>query len=127
MNRHTGQWVLKAEEDIEIARTLAALPSPKRDGACFHCQQAAEKYLKALLQELGLAVPKTHDLNNLLNLLLTHDGTLAPLRRGLQALSRYAVDYRYPGIRATTRRMEAALRQAERVRQELRDRLSLPQ
>ena len=78
MKRHTAQWVLKAEDDIESARTLAALAKPKRDAACFHCQQAAEKYLKALLQEIGLAVPRTHKLEDLLDLLLPHDATLAP-------------------------------------------------
>ena len=126
MKRHTAQWVLKAEDDIESARTLAALARPKRDVACFHCQQAAEKYLKALLQELGLIVPRTHELNKLLNLLVRHDTTLAPLRRSVRSLTRYAVDFRYPGVRATTRRMQAALRQAERVRTALRARLGLP-
>lgn len=52
MKRHTAKWVLKAEDDIESARTLAALAKPKRDVVCFHCQQAAEKYLKALLQAM---------------------------------------------------------------------------
>ncbi len=126
MKRHTAQWVLKAEEDMEVARSLADLARPKRDAACFHCQQSAEKYLKALLQELGLVVPRTHILNDLLDLLLPHDATLAPLRRGLRSLTRYAVEYRYPGVRATTRRMQAALRHAERVRRELRVRLGLP-
>ena len=126
MKRHTAQWVLKAEEDMEAARSLAALAKPKRDAACFHCQQSAEKYLKALQQELALVVPGTHELNDLLDLLLPHDPTLAPLRRELRSLTRYAVDIRYPGARATTRRMQAALRQAERVRRELRARLGLP-
>ena len=126
MKRHTAQWVLKAEEDMEAARSLAALARPKRDAACFHCQQSAEKYLKALLQELGLAVPRTHNLNDLLNRLLPHDATLAPLRRGLKGLTRHAVDYRYPGLRARTREMQTALRIAERVRAELRTRLGLP-
>ena len=126
MKRHTAQWVLKAEEDMEGARSLAALAKPKRDATCFHCQQSAEKYLKALQQELGLVVPRTHDLESLLDLLVPHDATLAPLRRGLQSLTGYAVEFRYPGARATTRRMQAALRQAERVRRELRARLGLP-
>ena len=126
MKRQTAQWVLKAEDDIESARTLAALAKPKRDAACFHCQQAAEKYLKALLQETGLAVPRTHELEDLLDLLLPQDATLAPLRRGLRSLTPYAVNFRYPGVRATTRRMQAALRQAERVRTALRARLGLP-
>ena len=98
MKRQTAQWVLKAEEDIEVARTLAALAKPKRDAACFHCQPAAEKYLKALLQETGLAVPRTHELEDLLDLLLPQDATLAPLRRGLRSLTPYAVNFRYPGV-----------------------------
>jgi hypothetical protein len=48
------------------------------------------------------------------------------LRRRLKGLTRYAVEYRYPGLRARTREMQSALRNAERVRAELRDRLGLP-
>ena len=91
-----------------------------------HGFQAAEKYLKALLQELGLVAPRTHDLEDLLDLLLPHDASLGPLRRNLRSLTPYAVNIRYPGLRATTRRMQAALRHAERVRQQLRARLGLP-
>ena len=126
MKRQTAQWVRKAEEDWDGACDLAARKPPLPDLTCFHCQQAAEKYLKALLQESGAHVPKTHDLGDLLNLLLAHDGTLAPLLRGLRSLSRYAVEYRYPGLRATKRQMETALRRAERVRREIRQRLGLP-
>ena len=125
MRRQTSRWVRKAEEDWLGARELAGRSSPLRDLACFHCQQAAEKYLKALLQEAGAAVPKTHELEDILNLLLPNDATLAPLRRALHSLTRYAVDYRYPGIRATTRQMVSALRHMERVRREMRTRLGL--
>jgi HEPN domain-containing protein len=126
MKRHTAQWIRKAEEDIEAARSLAANEKPKRDAVCFHCQQSAEKYLKALLQERGAIVPRTHDLQDLLDLLLPADTTLGLLRRGLASLTRYAVEYRYPGLRARTREMRSALRIAERVRIELRTRLGLP-
>ena len=51
---------------------------------------------------------------------------LASLRRSLRALTPFAVNFRYPGARATTRRMQAALRKAERVRTALRARLGLP-
>ena len=125
MNRQTAQWVPKAEEDWVGARGLAARTPPLRDLTCFHCQQAAEKYLKALLQETGAVVPRTHDLDDLLDLLLPFDATLAPLRRGLHSLTRYAVEYRYPGPRATQRGMEAALRHAEQMRRELRGRLGI--
>ena len=41
------------------------------------------------------AVPKTHDLEDLLDLLLTHDATLAPLRRAIRSLTRYAAAFRF--------------------------------
>lgn len=108
------------------ARELAkAKKRELRDLVCFHCQQAAEKYLKALLQELGLGIPRTHDLVSLLNLLLPHDTTLRLLRRGMRFLTQFAVDYRYPGENATKRQAEAALRWGERTRRELRSRLGL--
>jgi HEPN domain-containing protein len=125
MKRHTAQWVSKAEEDLDGAKGLAARTPPLRSAACFHCQQSAEKYLKALLQELGAPVPRTHDLGDLLDLLLPFDATLASLRRSVKSLTKFAVEYRYPGLRATTRQMQAGLRQAERVRFELRTRLGL--
>jgi HEPN domain-containing protein len=126
MKRHTAQWVRKAEEDVAAATALAAQTPPPRNAACFHCQQAAEKYLKAHLQDLGLIVPRTHDVQDLLDLLLPHDATLAPLRRSVASLTKYAVEFRYPGVQATTRQMRSALRIADRVRAELRRRLGLP-
>jgi HEPN domain-containing protein len=125
MKRKTATWVRKAEDDWDAANELAARSPPLRDAACFHCQQSAEKYLKALLQEHVVMFPKTHDLEDLLDLLLPVDGTLAPLRRGLNSLTKFAVEYRYPGVRATKRRMEVALRRAERIREEVRKKLGL--
>lgn len=126
MKRHTAQWVRKAEEDEEAANSLAALAKPPRDVVCFHCQQSAEKYLEALLQELGAPVPRTHDLEDLLDLLLPHDAALERLRRSVAFLTRFAVEYRYPGSRAKAREMRSAPRNAERVRTELSLRLGLP-
>jgi hypothetical protein len=64
-------------------------------------------------------------MEDVLGLLLPHDATLAPLLRSVGSLTKYAVEYRYPGMRATTRQMRSALRTAERVRGELRVRLGL--
>ena len=125
MKRQTALWVRKAEEDIDSARALVRLAPPHRNSACFHCQQVAEKYLKALLQEHGAGVPRIYDLEDLLDLLLTYDPTLAPLRRSVAGLTKYAVEYRYPGMSANTRQMTSALRIAERIRGEIRVRLRL--
>jgi HEPN domain-containing protein len=49
----TIEWTQKAEGDLATARReLRACLAPNFDAACFHAQQCAEKYLKALLQEM---------------------------------------------------------------------------
>jgi HEPN domain-containing protein len=122
MKKLTAAWVRKAEADFAIARRESGANPPVHDGVCFHCQQAAEKYLKALLQEQGNIVPRTHSLHHLLALLLPRDGDLKALHRGLRMMGRFAVDVRYPEFNATKRQASAALRCAERVRREIRAR-----
>jgi HEPN domain-containing protein len=95
------------------------------DPVCFHCQQSAEKYFKALLEELGIPIEKTHDLDKLLAQLLPHHPTLRPLRRAAAFLTGFAVAPRYPGDDATKRQAASSLRRAEEVRLACRDLLKL--
>ena len=115
----------KGEDDVRLARVAASGRDRLYDGICFHCQQAAEKYLKALLQEAGRSVPRTHDLLLLLTLLLPIHPTLRSLRRGLDFLTQFAVENRYPGKDATKRQAQAALRWVDRVRKACRTLLGL--
>ena len=60
-------WVRKAEHDLEAVRRIMAVDDGcPYDTACFHCQQAIEKYLKALLTFAGVPALRTHDLERLL-------------------------------------------------------------
>jgi HEPN domain-containing protein len=61
-------WVTRAEEDFALARAALRRKQPLASGACFHAQQCAEKYMKALLISKGADFPKTHDLLLLNNL-----------------------------------------------------------
>lgn len=46
----TTEWINKAEGDLTTARReLRARTAPNYDAECFHAQQCAEKYMKALL------------------------------------------------------------------------------
>jgi HEPN domain-containing protein len=70
MKPSTREWVEKAESDYQLALSL----SRRRkiffhDQQCFHCQQSAEKYLKARLEEANILPPKIHDLKKLLTML----------------------------------------------------------
>jgi HEPN domain-containing protein len=125
MKRQTAKWVRKAEDDLIGARKLASGQPPLHDLVCFHCEPSAEKYLKALLIDRGVAPPRTHDLLVLLTLLLPLEPTLKSLRRRLTALTRYAVEFRYPIRRADRRKAQAALRYAESARKGIRHRLGL--
>jgi HEPN domain-containing protein len=116
MNRLTREWVEKAESDALVAESLDQLGDRTYGAICFHCQQSAEKYLKALLQEAGQPVPRTHNLLALENLLRPIHPTVHSLRRGLDFLNRFAVDIRYPGFRAQKRQAKSSLRWSERVR-----------
>ena len=61
-----GEWARKAAQDFAGAERLAAEGSELRELAVFHAQQAAEKYLKALMIHHRVLPPKTHDLTKLL-------------------------------------------------------------
>jgi HEPN domain-containing protein len=108
-----------------MAKSLTRGAGRSNDGVCFHCQQAAEKYLKALMQELALVIPRTHALEDLRNLLLPHHPSLTSFRRGLIFLTSFAVETRYPGKTATKRQATAALRWAVQVRAAARALLGL--
>jgi HEPN domain-containing protein len=125
MKRTTRLWVKKAEDDVEAAATRAAGPTPSHDLVAFHCQQAAEKYLKAVLNQDSLNIPKTHDLEVLLDLLLPAYPALKSHRRGLAALTNFAVAVRYPGKNATRTQATACLRWTGRVRATCRSVLGL--
>jgi HEPN domain-containing protein len=116
MKRSTREWVDKAEDDYRTATLLARASESLHDQVCFHGQQLAEKYLKALLEELGIDVEKTHELKRLQTPLLPHHPSLRALGRGLDFLTNFAVNPRYPGKNATKRQAASALRWAGKVR-----------
>jgi HEPN domain-containing protein len=55
-------WSAHAEDDFGSAKTLLRIKKPYVSAVCFHAQQCAEKYLKALLVLKDVDFPKTHDL-----------------------------------------------------------------
>ena len=91
------RWIEKAEHDLRNAEYVLTLENDcPTDTVCFHCQQCAEKYLKALLISRAIDFPKTHDLVLLFNLATHHCGLDLQLV-AVQPLNRYSVEARYPG------------------------------
>ncbi len=126
MNALTAEWVEKAEGDYVTAqREIRARRAPNYDAACFHTQQAAEKYLKGFLQEQNFPPPKIHNLAQLLQLCLPYDAQFQQLDQQLGALDAYAVRYRYPGDSATKADARSALQNLQQARTFVRGKLGL--
>jgi HEPN domain-containing protein len=117
MNPVTLEWIQKAEGDfVSAGREYRARKLPNYDAACFHSQQCAEKYLKALLQEAGLVIPKTHNLADLYGLCVKLFPAIEAIQPELNILEGYAVQFRYPGITALREEAKAALSANDTVR-----------
>ena len=78
-----------------MAALDALIAAGSFDTACFHAQQAAEKYLKALLAHSGIAFPTTHNLAKLVELGAGADASLRALTATVEPLTPYAVEMRY--------------------------------
>jgi HEPN domain-containing protein len=90
------RWLIKARRDLDSARRLLEGDPPYRDTAAYHCQQAAEKGLKAYLTAISRPFPKTHDLTVLLKLAESGAPDLAQLASAAIVLTPYATLFRYP-------------------------------
>lgn len=117
------QWMEKAEHDLKTAKhTLTLTTDCPYDTVCFHAQQCAEKYLKALLTERGIPFQKTHDLTELLPL-APKDARLDVFAEEVAELTPYAIETRYPGDwdPQTREDAERAVALAHRIRQAVQE------
>ena len=87
-------WMQKGDSDRCCAERILHGPGPY-DTACFHCQQAAEKYLKAVLAVNGQPIPRTHDLEDIYELCAAAAPVIVLNRLELSALTPFAVQLRY--------------------------------
>ncbi|MDC0670741.1 HEPN domain-containing protein [Nannocystis radixulma] len=96
-----------AREDLDAARLLA--PARNRN-TIYHCEQAAEKIIRAVLTSEGIPGRISHELEDLIDP-IPDDNPIKPVLRGTAYLAAYATSYRYPTqprgrIRATPQALE---------------------
>ena len=91
-------WFKKAESDFKTIENNLRSDDPPTDAICFHAQQAIEKYMKGSLIYFGESITKTHDLVNLLTLLVRYIPKLNELEEILDEISHYGVEVRYPDV-----------------------------
>ena len=93
----TLAWLEKAAIDLRSGRVDLDADPPILGDALFHCQQAVEKTLKALLTWHDQPFRKTHDLVELGVKCASLDPGLEDLLREAAPLTEYAWKFRYPG------------------------------
>jgi HEPN domain-containing protein len=91
------EWLVRADHDLRSARRLASPEEPLLDTAIYHCQQAAEKSIKAWLQSKDHPFPKTHDMEDLVKRASVINPDFGKFAQAASVLTSYVSAFRYPG------------------------------
>lgn len=113
-------WLDFARMDYDAAHTLFNHHPRPCEIICYHCQQAAEKAIKALFIFFNIpgGIPRKHDLSFLLNQLRNQTDISKELIMCADMLSMYGVISRYPNeIQVDELRTRLALQHAEAILQ----------
>ena len=126
MNPLTLEWIQRAEADYIAVQQLLLTANPLLHNIiCFHAQQCIEKYLKAWLQEADIPAPRTHNLDELLDLIVPTLPAWSHWQPDFKIITKYAVEPRYPGDSATTEDTQHAMHICDAVRKAVRTQLEL--
>jgi HEPN domain-containing protein len=117
--RVVNEWLRKADADMALAEHLLSEAAAFPNAITFNCQQAAEKYLKALLTWWDTEFPKTRVLGKLIKLVHMRDAELAESLLDAISLTPYGVELRYPGDRPDASQQDA--REAVLLARKVRD------
>lgn len=89
-------WLGRADEDLLNMEIVLGAERIPWSTVCFHAQQAAEKYLKAVLIARWHVPPRTHSLTKLAARITQTGAGLPDLAAECSVLDQYPVDARYP-------------------------------
>ena len=92
------QWLIRARSNLDRARAGKIQKTILYEDLCFDCQQAVEKYLKALLIAHDLESPHTHIIAHLVETLEQNRISVPDGVKSSVDLTEYAVHTRYPGL-----------------------------
>jgi len=111
------EWRLLAERDMAVADHLAVTMRPiPTETIAFHCQQAAEKYLKGALIILGEEPPYTHDLDELCNLAENHRPSFLAISSFCTIITQFSVQPRYDyGVTLSEADMQLVLQHTKAI------------
>ena len=125
MNIEYREWINYAEKDYVAAEFLMTAASPPIEIICYHCQQSAEKILKAFLIKSDVIPLRTHDLNLLVNECIKLDDSISVLKKECNRLNDFGVNTRYPNnLDLILEDAKIALKDAEKIKEYILSRIS---
>ena len=112
------EWVNYSEKDYIAAQFLMTAANPPIEIICYHCQQSAEKLLKAFLIKNDIIPSRTHDLNLLVNECNKIENTISILKKECNRLNDFGVNTRYPNnMDLELEDAKIALKDAEKIKE----------
>ncbi|MBR6080938.1 MAG: HEPN domain-containing protein [Treponema sp.] len=90
------EWIRFAQMDLNSAEYLKTMIPAPLEIICYHCQQSAEKALKAFLCFHGTEIIKTHDLRFLCNECRKINAEFSSIEENCSRATIYGVQSRYP-------------------------------
>ena len=96
MTKYVADWLARGDDDLALIKLILEKGTGSPNLACFHAQQAGEKYLKGFLAHHDLHVRKIHDLEALLEDCKNVDSSFETLQDNARFLSQFYVRSRYP-------------------------------
>jgi hypothetical protein len=104
MKQHEQAKLLFAKgcQDEALVDQVLASAQVSDEIVGFHCQQAAEKYLKAVLSEMGVAFHRTHNLRQLMDMLSDARHAVPSDLDDLDTLTPFGTTFRYDMLRSRT-------------------------
>lgn len=119
------EWLEFAAMDLDSAQFLLGMRPVPVEIICYHCEQAAEKLLKAVLVAADVEPPKTHDLIQLCKKCTELDEEYETLADACIELSPYGVQVRYPSnLDLNEDDMQCALNMWRRIDAAVREKLT---
>ena len=114
----TKEWIEKADHDLGSAKVIYLHLPDYFDTIAFHCQQAVEKYIKAVLFFNKIEFQRSHDLIYLLELLSGKIEIDEDWYKIAISLNNFSVQIRYPNtiIKLSKEEIESSIQIAEDFR-----------
>jgi HEPN domain-containing protein len=111
-----NEWISFAKRDLESAKFLINMYPRPIEIICYHCQQSAEKYLKAFLILQNQPIRKTHDLVLLNQNCKTFEASFEEIEDDCIELVAYGVQARYPyELEINEQDMNQAVKSADKI------------